>query len=197
MLTRLADRVAAAAGNGDSQQTAQQLGQTKDLRARLSQLERQIGELQRQGEKSATDAPGRGQSASSSSARGNAVGTSGAGPAGDRDAQLKRLQDEHTRELRRAADHLGRLGAAAGFTSRDAASMSPLSARGYNQDYSKWEGLSREVSAGLERAETALSKKLRDQQARDRLQAPDSARAPEAYRRLVEQYYQSLAKGKR
>jgi hypothetical protein len=196
-LGRMADRLGAAAGSRDTQRAAEQLGQTRDTKDRLAQLQRQITELQRQA-KDASGTPRRG--ASSTSADGKAIGTSGGGTGGDRSADLARKQEEYQRELRRAADQLDRLrgeAGASGFTSRDPQSQSPLSARGYNQDFSKWEQLSREVNAGLERAETALSRKLRDQQARDRLQAPAPGRAPESYRRLVEQYYQSLAKEKR
>jgi hypothetical protein len=49
------------------------------------------------------------------------------------------------------------------------------------------------VRQGLEHAERALTSATREGP-RDRLQAPSSERVPEAYRRLVEQYYRSLAK---
>jgi hypothetical protein len=197
-LGRLADRVTAAAGSRDTQQAAEQLGQTREMRDRLAQIERRMGELQRQAARGGTDSPAGGRSSSADSpANGRAVGTSGGDANGERTAALKRLQDEYARELRRAADQLNRLGGEAGangFTPRDAQALSPLSAPGFHQDYSRWEELAHEVNAGLERAETVLTKRLRDQQGRDRLQAPASARAPESYRRLVEQYYQSLAK---
>jgi len=195
-LARLADRLGAAAGSADTQRTAEQIGQAKDTRDRLAQLERRIRDLQGQAAKGASDT----RSAASSGAQtggGRPVGTSGRDAAANRDADLRRLQDEYARQVRRAAEQLNRFGAetgAAGLTPEGARALSPLSARGYNQDYSKWVQLSREVGAGLERAETVLAQKLREQQVRDRLQAPSADRVPEQYRRLVEQYYQSLAK---
>ncbi len=200
-LARLADRMAAVAGSRETQQASEQLGQTRDTRDRLAQLERRIGELQRQAAGGATDSRAGGPpSSTDATANGNTVGTSGRGGSGDAAGTLKRLQDEYARELRRAADQLNRLGTeggGAGTTPEGARTLSPFSAPGFHQDYSTWEQLSREINAGLDRAETVLTKKLRDQQARDRLQAPATGRAPEAYRRLVEQYYASLAKEKR
>lgn len=200
-LGRLADRMAAAAGSRETQQASEQLGETRDMRDRLARLERQIADLQRQGAKGSPNSGARGRSSSTdSSASGKAVGTSGRGGSGDQTETLERLQDQYARELRRAADQLNRFGAEGGgqgITPPGARTLSPLSAPGFHQDYSKWEHLSHEISAGLERAETALAKKLRDQEARDRLQAPSSGRVPESYRRLVEQYYESLARDKR
>jgi hypothetical protein len=200
-LGRLADRMTAAAGSRETQQASEQLGQTRDTRDRLAQLERQIAELRRQAARGATDSRAGGRPSSTDApANSNAVGTSGRGGSAEAAETLKRLQDEYARELCRAADQLNRLGAeggGTGITPEGARTLSPFSAPGFHQDYSKWEQLSHEINAGLDRAETVLTKKVRDQQARDRLQAPASARAPEAYRRLVEQYYQSLAREKR
>jgi hypothetical protein len=193
-LGRIADRLGAAAGSRDTQQASEQLGETRDIRDRLQQLERQMDDLRRQAKAGATDSLSGRASATDSRTGGQAVGTSG-GEASS--AALERLEEEYARELRRAADHLdrvGREGGGAGVTPARPEAMSPLSAPGFHQDFSNWQQLSREIDDGLERAETALTKKLRDQQARDRLQAPSSRRAPEQYRRLVEQYYQSLAK---
>ena len=190
--------MAGAAGNRKTQQASEQLGQTRDTRDRLARLERQMAELQRQAGGGATDARGGRPSSTDAPASGNAVGTTGRGGRGDAPADaLKRLHEEYARELRRAADQLNTLGTeggGTGITPEGARALSPLSAPGFHQDYSKWEELARDINAGLDRAETVLTKKLREQQARDRLQAPSSARAPEAYRRLVEQYYQSLAR---
>ena len=200
-LGRLADRMAAAAGSRETQKASEQLGQTRDMRDRLAQLERQLADLRRQAAKGSTDSGARGRSSSTdSSASGKAVGTSGRGVSGDQTEALERLQDQYARELRRAADQLNRFGTEGGgqgITPPGARTLSPLSAPGFHQDYSKWEQLSHEINAGLDRAETVLTKKLRDQEARDRLQALSSGRAPESYRRLVEQYYESLAREKR
>jgi hypothetical protein len=195
-LARLADRLGAAAGGADTQRTAEQLGQATETRDRLAKIEQRIRDLQKQASKGVTDT----QSSASASAQtdgSQTVGTSGRGTPGNRDAELRRLQDEYARELRSAAEQLNRFGAetgGAGLTPESARALSPLSARGYNQDFSKWVQLSREIGAGLERAETVLTRRLREQQARDKLQAPSADRVPEQYRRLVEQYYQSLAK---
>jgi hypothetical protein len=196
-LGRVADRLASAAGSREAQQASEQLGQTRETRDRLAQLERKMSELQRQAAGGATDARAGSASSTDASQTGKAMGTSGGDATGDRAAALKRLQDEWARELRRAAEQLnglGRDGGGIGLTPEGQRARSPLSAPGFHQDFSKWEQLSREVNAGLERAETVLTSKLREQQARDRLQAQSTQRAPEQYRRLVEQYYQSLAK---
>lgn len=200
-LGRLADRMAGAAGSGDTQAASEQLRATRDTRDRLADLERRIDELQRQAANGGSDSGSSGRaSATDAQSRGNAVGTSGRGKTADPGEALKRLQDEYARELRRAADQLDRMGikgGGTGITPEGARTLSPFSAPGYHQDYSKWEQLSREINGGLDRAETQLTKKLRDQQAHDRLRSSSSARTPEEYRRLVEKYYESLAKEKR
>ncbi len=195
-LDRLVDRLGAASGSGETRKASEQLGQTKETRDHLAELQRKVDNLQRQMAAGPTDSQqGKPAKAGDGAKSTQSVGTAGRG--GDRAAELAKAQQEYLRELRRAADQLDRLGrdgGSFGLTPESARALSPTSAPGFHQDFSKWEGLSREVNAGLERAETVLTKKLRDQQARDRLQAPSSTRMPEQYRRLVEQYYESLAR---
>jgi hypothetical protein len=188
---RLADRLAGAAGSRDTQLTSDRLGRTREMKDRLAQIERQMAELQRQ------VSSGRQAQAGKPGAQGGGadapVGTSGRDA--DPSAALQRLREQYQRELQRAAEHLDdlrRQGGATGFTPEGQGEQI-LSARGYNQNFGRWEQLAHGINVGLDRAETVLSERLRTQQARDRLQAPPTGRAPEQYRRLVEQYYQSLA----
>ncbi|MGE5360220.1 MAG: hypothetical protein ACM3NQ_14480, partial [Bacteroidales bacterium] len=187
-LDRLADRVGGASGSRDTAQSSDRLARTRDIKDRLAELERRMNELQRSGN-------ARGQSSKGARAGEppqGPVGTSGR-PGDDNAAGLERLREEYQRELQRAAEHLDALRRAGVGTTPEGQGQQILSARGYHQDFSEWQQLSHGINAGLDRAETELSQKLRDQQALDRLQAPPAGQAPEQYRRLVEQYYQALA----
>ena len=72
-------------------------------------------------------------------------------------------------------------------------SRSAPGTQAFKQDFARWEELRRDVALALELFETSRSAQLSEQETRDRLNAGPDGRMPEEYRRLVEQYYQSLA----
>ena len=63
----------------------------------------------------------------------------------------------------------------------------------FKQDYAAWESLRDDVQLALEQFEAARSRELTQQETDGRLNIGPSDRVPETYRRLVEQYYRSLA----
>lgn len=195
MRDQAGNREGAAGGDRAAQRASERLGQLRDTRNRLADLERRMKEIERQGQAAAAkDKPGA-RGTSGQSTAGKAVGTSGSSEADRRSAALAQLREQYKRELQKAADELDRLareGGAVGLTPEGQQRIT--SAPGFHQDFSKWEQLAREVDAGFEKADTNLSKKLRDRQSADRLHAPSTDRVPEQYRRLIEQYYQSLVK---
>jgi hypothetical protein len=66
----------------------------------------------------------------------------------------------------------------------------------FKQDFSRWEQLRQQATQALETAETSLSKKLQEKEARDRLAAGADDKAPAAYQSQVDSYFKALAKKK-
>ena len=75
--------------------------------------------------------------------------------------------------------------------------MSAPGTEGFKQDFSSWDVLHKEVALALERVEQSLSDRLLEKDTRDRVNAGASDQAPEEYRALVDQYFQSLASKKK
>jgi hypothetical protein len=67
----------------------------------------------------------------------------------------------------------------------------------WKQDFTKWEELKKQMEIALEKAETSLASRLREQESKDRLNAGATQAVPDAYRRLVDKYYRSLASKKK
>ena len=63
----------------------------------------------------------------------------------------------------------------------------------FKQDFSTWESLRDDVQLALEEFEVTRSQELTELETDDRLNVGRNERVPEKYRRLVEQYYRSLA----
>ena len=63
----------------------------------------------------------------------------------------------------------------------------------WKQDFARWDDLKVQVGAALEKLETTAAARLREQQAKDRLNAGASQGVPDAYRGLVDKYYRALA----
>ena len=76
-------------------------------------------------------------------------------------------------------------------------SVSAPGTEGFKQDYSDWAVLRKDVALALERMEQSLASRLSAKEGRDRLNAGADDQAPEEYRTLVEQYFQSLASRKK
>jgi len=188
-LDRLADQVAGSGGGRDreGQQLSDGLSRTRELRERLAELERQVGEeVSRQ------------KAAGNPSAQ---KGTSnGDGSPGDPSAQasqsrrLAELQRQYGDELRKAAESDERLREAVvagtgGAGSTPVGQTMVTSAPGteaFKQDFARWESLHRELTLGLERLEASLSQ-------RERLPSGSADATPPEYAESVDRYFRALA----
>jgi len=193
-LARSMDRVAdlLGASSAEARGLSSQLEQTREIRDRLDQLERQIRDAEAKNQGRGTT-PGQ-------QGRPNASGSSG----GAQEKELGRLREEYARELQRASELLGKLQQSAprsglgGATPEKAErSQADPGNQPFKQDYSGWESLRKDVNLALERTEQAVSAKIAGQKTQDRLSAGGSDRVPDAYRRLIARYYESLARSKK
>jgi hypothetical protein len=200
-IARALDRVVETLGGegSETRNLSAGLGEAQAIRRRLDALEQQIREAEaRQPE----GARGRGMQPSDSGRTGRQGrgANSGAGQGGD----LQKLREEYGRELQQAREALARLqrggsrGSAGGATPEHHEwSQADPGTEAFKQDYTGWESLREDVNLALERYETALSARLSEQAARDRLNAGGSDRVPDAYRRLIARYYEALARTRR
>jgi hypothetical protein len=110
------------------------------------------------------------------------------------------LQREYLEQLRNAGELGERLEQASPGTGR--AMSTPIeqqmvtSAPGtqaFKQDFSKWETLHKDIALGLERLEAALSQRVVERAARERLRTGATDRVPDTYRSTVDRYYRALA----
>ena len=179
-LERLADRLGAAGGQGQaSQQLSAELSRLRQLREELATLERQLAEM-----KSGGGSQGRGQQGKGVQPGGTGQGQEAGGQQPWNEAR------ELLNELRRENDSLVPA-EADGFNPGSSAPGT----EGWKQDFAKWEELTVQLTAALERSEQTTAERLRQQQSRDRLNAGASQSVPESYRRLVDKYYRALASG--
>ncbi len=182
VMARAALEIGAAPGevSADARQWSAELGRAHDLRARLADLERQLDALEQVDDAGRADEPG-------------------ADAAGER-GELARLAEAYERELRRAEDLLdglrrenpsltGSLAAAQGL--RDVRSAPGTEA--FKQDFARWDELRAEVGVALERFEASRERLLEAEELIGRLSAGADDRVPDAYRALVEAYYEALA----
>jgi hypothetical protein len=188
-LARTLDKVVQQLGGtrADARESGNQLDQTRAIRNRLDQLERQIA-----------DAEARQQQAG-----GREGGRSGKAGA-DAESELQRLRQEYARELQQARETLGRMQQSApqsglGGTSPEKHEWSQADpgTQAFKQDFSGWQSLRKDINLALERTEAAASARLAKQAAQDRLSAGGSDRVPDAYSKLIARYYESLARPKK
>jgi hypothetical protein len=195
-LDRLADQVAGTIGGRDreGQQLSDGLSRTRELRERLAELERQIGE--QVGRQKATGDP--------SAQKGTSEGD---GSPGDPSAQasqsrrLAELQRQYTDELKKAADSDERVREAVvagtgGAGSTPVGQTMVTSAPGteaFKQDFARWESLHRELTLGLERLEASLSQRVIEKAARERLPSGSADATPSEYADSVDRYFRALA----
>ena len=125
--------------------------------------------------------------------------TNGPGSGGE----VQRLRDASRRELQKAQEALGRLGAgeyrrgdAGGTSEQQEFSHSAPGTEAFKQDRSNWDSLRRNVDQALEKYETSVSGRLSRAHTDDRFSAGGSDRVPEAYRRIIARYFESVAKKK-
>jgi hypothetical protein len=192
------DRQGARAGasEGDAQQLARQLDQAKGIREGLDRLERQLRDAEAKG------APtGSGRGPSTGSGRGGPTG-SGRGQSGA-DGEVQRLREEYAKAAQSARATLSRLereqsGGEGGGTSPEEHewSVTDQGKEAFKQDFSQWQSLKQDVDSALDRYEASVVAKAARRSLDDRLSAGGSDRVPDAYRRLIARYYESLARKK-
>jgi hypothetical protein len=196
-LARALDGVAERLGGtrGDAADLSRRLDETRAIRDRLDGLERQIRDAQ---SKEAASRQGRGASAPSSPSASGSASSEGQGG-----SESQRLQQEYGREMQRARETLSRLergsagGAVGGSTPEEPErTAAELGTEAFKQDFSKWESLRKDVDSALERYEASIVATAARRSLQDRLSAGGSDRVPDAYRRLIARYYESLARKK-
>jgi hypothetical protein len=201
-IARALDRVVETLGGegAETRNLSAGLGEAQAIRRRLDALEQAI----REGEAARQTEPARGRGAQpSESGRPGRQGR-GANPGAGQGGDVEKRRDEYARELQRARDALARLQRGQSRDSLGGAtpehhewSQADPGSEAFKQDYTGWESLREDVNLALERYETALSARLNEQAARDRLNAGGSDRVPDAYRRLIARYYEALARTRR
>ena len=211
-LDRVAERLAAAdrPENSDSRKLADQLSRAQELRDRLDDLTRQLGDLDRQGAPSQSGRPG---AKPDDRADSTARGATGDGRARQGQADLAgtsqgvdRLRADVQRELERVRDLIRETDRDQGRQARGGAGITfegqgmTLSAPGteaFKQDFARWQELKRQAAAALEQVESSLAKKLQEQDTKDRLASGADDRAPARYQEQVESYFKALATRKK
>ena len=188
-LDKLAERLGAA-GTGDSSEArrlGEQLSRLRELRDRLSEVEQQLA---RQAGEPRPGRDGQGQPSSSARAQQGRQGNNqnqGNEQGGEQNAMdaARQLVDQMRRE--------GALGLTPGDIARFSPGQSAPGTEAWKQDFGRWDELRQQMAAALEKAETTAAARLREQRARDRLNAGAAQSVPDEYRRLVESYYRALA----
>ena len=202
-IARAVDRAAAALGarTGETQQLAEQLEQTRGMRERLNSLEQRLRDADARARASSGGRqPGQGQPGDQGrQGREGRQGSGGSGRAGE----LERLRAEYARELQRTRETLGRMqgeqrsGQNMATPETHEFSRSAPGTEAFKQDYSGWERLRRDIDLAMERYEASGSTRVARETAADRLDAGGSDRVPDAYRRSIARYYESLARLKK
>jgi hypothetical protein len=179
---------------------SEQLSRVQELRDRLASTEQQLEELQ-----SPDSLPGRqdGKQAGKPGGRGGRSSPTMAGtgdPHGsgeERQQRLERLRQEYARMMRQAQElneQLRREGGGIGFTPEGQQMvMSAPGTEAFKQDFAQWNVLKKNVGLALEQLEASLSRQLQAQAGRDRLNSAGEQPVPDAYGKLVDQYYRSIA----
>jgi hypothetical protein len=160
-------------GTERAEDLSRELDQAQALRERLDTLERQIRDAD------AKEKPG--------------------SPSAD----LQRLRDQYAKEVRQARDALSRLERSApgsglgGITPETHEwSVTDQGTEAFKQDFSHWQSLRKDVDSALERYEASIVARASRKSLQDRLSGGGSDRVPDAYRRLIARYYESLARKK-
>ena len=209
-LDRLADRLSVAdrSENADSRRLSDQLSRAKELRERLDDVARQLGDLDRpsnasQDGRQAAQPEGRTAQPGPRSASGDA-GRSGRGQGGSggTSQDVDQLRADLQREMERVRDLLRETDREHGTQARGGAGFTfegqgmTLSAPGteaFKQDFAKWQELKRQATAALEQVESALARQLLERDAKERLASGLDDQAPAAYQDQVDSYFKALA----
>ncbi len=116
---------------------------------------------------------------------------------------MQRLREEYAQAARRTREELSRLergapgsGAAASRPKSHEWSVTDQGTEAFKQDFSQWESLRKDVESALERYEGAIVARPRRKQPGGSPERGGSERVPDAYRKLIARYYESLARKK-
>ena len=176
--------------------------QLADRRTRARELRERIENLADAAAKAgAPSASEGGRGGPQSAGQGGRQGRGQAG-GGEGGTDLAQLREQYMQQLKQTEDLLSELQrddpaftqGGAGFTF-DGRGMT-LSAPGteaFKQDFGRWEQLRQQATQALQRAEGVLSKKLREQQAQDRIAAGADDAPPAGYQADVDRYFKALA----
>ena len=205
-LDRVADRLGAAASGQTSEDArlAEQASRAGDLRQRLADLRRQIEHLER-GSKAQGNQQRSGQQAQNGRTGGSSAGSSNGEPSADAQAARERERQALEQQYRQTLEEAGKLqreaasngrqgrGAAGGTPEGQQMSLSAPGTEAFKQDFSAWESLHKDVTLRLEQLEAAISQKMLEKAAKDRMRSGAADRAPDRYQRAVDDYFRSLA----
>jgi hypothetical protein len=207
-LDRIADRVGGTPGAGqdpEGRQLADDLAKAKALRERLADLQRQIESARAQAQANAgRPGEGRPDGAPPEAPPDRSGQQAGEGPRGQtgpgEPRRLAELQREYMESMREAGE-LGQqplqgspgTGRAMSTPTGQQMVSSAPGTQAFKQDFSKWDALHKEVALGLEQLEAALSQRVVERAARERLRTGGVDRVPDEYRATVERYYRALA----
>ena len=209
VLDQVAERLAAA-GEQDAtaQRLAEELEDVQALRKSLEAIEAQLTQPADGGSVSSADTPGASQDPDSSGAPGQAEvdpqpsdgSRQPTQAAGSPNSELAALQDRLMRQLAESPELLERLTRQRPNAEQDLEQWAQHwqtgaapGTEGYKQDFAAWESLRDDLEVALEAYEASRLRDLRAEEIGDRLAVGSSEQMPEAYRRLVERYYRSLA----
>ncbi len=180
-----------------AQELARQLDQAKSIREGLDGLERQLREAESKSAGGRQSSPTFAGRSSTGSGRGQQAGSAGTSD------EVQRLRAEYGKAAQNARDTLSRLareqsGGAGGGTSPEDHewSVTDQGKEAFKQDFSQWESLKKDVNSALDRYEASVVAKAARRGLDDRLSAGGSDRVPDAYRKLIARYYESLARKK-
>lgn len=170
---------APARSDTDSKELSDQLAEAQRSEQRMKDIERRVEQLREQIQQ-----------------RQNGQG----GRQSDSD-QLAKLQEDLQKALKEGERLMAQLGRASGEgygttpQGRQLSSSAP-GTESFKQDFSRWDGLKKNITLALEQLQVSLAHQLAEKENRERLNAGADNRVPEEYRELVDKYYQSLAKRK-
>ena len=192
-LDQIAERLGSANGQSEaSQQLSEQLSRIRELREKLTSLDRQLAEMKgnQPGGGQPQQGEGRAQRDGGSqpgaqSGRGQRGGSMQNGDSDQPWEEAKQLINELRHEKVSEAESPS----ADGFNP----GRSAPGTEAWKQDFATWDLLKTQIAASLERAESSAAARLRDQQSKDQLSAGASQAVPEQYKRLVDKYYEALA----
>jgi hypothetical protein len=205
-----AGRSNGAAADPQAERLTQQLEQTRAIRERVQRAEGQLRDAERrsaseraQSGGSPGSAQGQPTGGRARSGRGQTPDGRGNGGGNTGDSDLQSLRQAYQRELQKAQEVLGRLGAGESGQGDSGAtpeqqefSRSAPGTQAFKQDRSDWDSLRRNVDHALEKYEAAVSSRLSRTRLADRLSAGGSDRVPDAYRQIIARYFESVAKKK-